>query len=100
MAAAIGRAPLRAAGELRPRALQVSIWDLAVERDAEEEAAAMAVEGGKAAVPPPELPPQLMFVHQGQKQVKELQWHPQICGLCVTTALDGINVWKAANISS
>lgn len=42
--------------------MQVAVWDLAVERDPEEEATAVAE--ATTALPPPELPPQLMFVHQ------------------------------------
>ena len=74
---------------------QAAVWDLAVERDAEEEAAAMADAGN--ALPPAELPPQLMFVHQGQRDVKELHWHPQVPGLVVTTAADGFQAWKPEN---
>jgi len=74
---------------------QTAVWDLAVERDAEEEAAAMT--DAQNALPPAELPPQLMFVHQGQRDVKELHWHPQVPGLVVTTAADGFNVWKPFN---
>jgi ribosome assembly protein RRB1 len=74
---------------------QTAVWDLAVERDAEEEAAAMT--DVQNALPPAELPPQLMFVHQGQRDVKELHWHPQVPGLVVTTAADGFNVWKPFN---
>lgn len=73
---------------------QVAVWDLAVERDVEEEAAAMAAD---TALPPPDLPPQLLFVHQGQKDMKELHWHPQVPGVCISTASDGFAVWKAAN---
>jgi ribosome assembly protein RRB1 len=76
---------------------QTAIWDLAVERDAEEEAAAMAQAGN--ALPPAELPPQLMFVHQGQRDVKELHWHPQVPGLLVSTAATGFNVWKPENVA-
>lgn len=47
---------------------QVAVWDLAVERDPEEEAAAVAE--ATTALPPPELPPQLMFVHQ----VRRASW--------------------------
>lgn len=73
----------------------VAIWDLAVERDAEEEAA--AIQAGGNALPPAELPPQLMFVHQGQRDVKELRWHPQVPGLLCTTAATGMNVFKPEN---
>jgi len=74
----------------------VCVWDLAVERDAEEEAAALAAKDNAA--PPEDLPPQLMFVHQGLKDPKEIKWHRQIPGACVTTAADGFNIFKAYNV--
>lgn len=65
---------------------QVTIWDLSVE----------AEEG-----PPGDYPPQLLFIHQGQHNVKEVHWHPQIPGLITTTAEDGFNVFKPAiNVST
>ena len=70
-----------------------------VERDAEEEAAAMAAEGNNA-VAPEDLPPQLMFVHQGMRDPKELRWHHQIPGMICTTALDGFNAFKAYNVGN
>ena len=76
----------------------VCVWDLAVERDAEEEAAAMAAEGN--AVAPEDLPPQLMFMHQGLRDPKELHWHHQIPGMCLTTAADGFNAFKAYNVGN
>ena len=76
----------------------VCVWDLAVERDAEEEAAAMAA--GDNALAPEDLPPQLMFVHQGMRDPKELHWHHQIPGMCLTTAADGFNAFKAYNVGN
>lgn len=69
----------------------VSIWDMALEHDPEAQ-----VEGAK--IGDMEVPPQLLFVHQGQKTVKEAHFHPQIPGLLISTALDGFNIFKPANL--
>lgn len=72
----------------------VTVWDLAVERDAEEELREGVVVAGAE-----EFPPQLLFIHMGQKNVKEAQWHPSCTSLLVTTAEDGVNVFKPSNIT-
>jgi ribosome assembly protein RRB1 len=72
-----------------------AVWDLALERDPEEEAA-LAPEGNAAA--PADLPPQLLFVHAGQKDLKEAHWHPQVKGLLASTAGDGFNLFKPSNL--
>ncbi|KAH8058609.1 hypothetical protein JL722_5829 [Aureococcus anophagefferens] len=59
----------------------VSLWDLSVEDDTPPGIPSGASEFG--------VPPQLMFVHQGLRDPKEVKYHPQIPGLCMTTALDG-----------
>jgi len=67
----------------------VSLWDMAVEDDAV----------GREDPPGAEhFPSQLLFQHQGQRDVKELQWHPQLPGVCVTTAASGFNIFKTCNI--
>lgn len=73
----------------------LAIWDLALERDPEEEAA-LAPDTNVAA--PEDLPPQLLFVHAGQKDMKEAHWHRQIPGMVISTALNGFNIFKPANI--
>lgn len=78
-----------------PTHCRAQVWDLAVERDPEEEAA-LAAEGNATA--PDDLPPQLLFVHAGQKAIKELHWHPQIPGMIVDSAEDFFNVFKPANV--
>ncbi|KAI0556526.1 Histone-binding protein RBBP4 [Gracilaria domingensis] len=73
----------------------VSVWDLAVERDAEEELREGVVLSGAD-----EFPPQLLFVHMGQVNVKEAQWHPSCPSLIVSTAEDGLNLFQPSNITS
>ncbi|CAD6188046.1 unnamed protein product [Caenorhabditis auriculariae] len=63
---------------------QTSVWDIATEPDGDA-----AVEG---------IPPQLMFLHLGQHEVKEVHWHPQFPGLAVNTSVDGFNIFKTINI--
>ncbi|CAG9793763.1 unnamed protein product [Diatraea saccharalis] len=67
---------------------QVALWDLAVERDDDE----MIDDELK------HLPPQLLFIHQGQNDIKELHWHKQIPGVIVTTAHTGFNIFKTISV--
>ncbi|KAK9265373.1 hypothetical protein L1049_003523 [Liquidambar formosana] len=78
---------------------QLTIWDLSLEKDEEEEAEfrAKTIEQVNA---PEDLPPQLLFVHQGQKDLKELHWHAQIPGMIISTAADGFNILMPSNIQT
>jgi len=67
----------------------VTIWDMAVEDD----------EVGKEKMAGAEhYPPQLLFLHMGQKDVKEVKWHPQLSGVAMTTAASGFNIFKTCNM--
>ncbi|XP_074163482.1 glutamate-rich WD repeat-containing protein 1 [Sminthopsis crassicaudata] len=71
---------------------QLTQWDLAVERDPEvgdTEEADPLVAG---------LPQQLLFVHQGETDIKELHWHPQCPGVLISTALSGFTVFRTISV--
>jgi len=72
---------------------QVSIWDLAVEDDVE------AASSSKMDSSDREVPPQLLFVHQGQRNVKEAHWHKQLPGVVISTAESGFNLFKTISVT-
>ncbi|WWC87812.1 uncharacterized protein L201_002704 [Kwoniella dendrophila CBS 6074] len=72
---------------------QLTLWDLSVEPDEDESPnnnIVKSIDGSEI----PNVPSQLLFVHQGQKDTKEVHWHPQIPGMVLSTASDGFNVFK------
>ncbi|KAG8374461.1 hypothetical protein BUALT_Bualt11G0134600 [Buddleja alternifolia] len=78
---------------------QLTIWDLSLERDEEEEAEFKS-QTKEEVNAPSDLPPQLLFVHQGQKDLKEVHWHSQIPGMVISTAADGFNILMPSNIET
>ena len=71
--------------------LQIALWDLAVEKDEEEEGAANDPKLK-------DLPPQLLFIHQGLEDVKEVHWHPRVPGLVMATSQSGFDVFKTISV--
>uniref|UniRef100_A0A2M4BM72 Glutamate-rich WD repeat-containing protein 1 n=2 Tax=Anopheles marajoara TaxID=58244 RepID=A0A2M4BM72_9DIPT len=70
---------------------QIALWDLSVEKDESE--ADMNDDPNLK-----DLPPQLLFIHQGQKEIKELHWHPQLKGVILSTAHSGFNIFRTISV--
>jgi len=68
---------------------QVALWDLALERDAE---------AGEEDPKLKDLPPQLLFIHQGLKDIKEIHWHSKIPGLLMATSHTGFDVFRTISV--
>ena len=68
---------------------QIALWDLAIERDEESDKTEEHLKG---------LPPQLLFIHQGLKDIKELHWHKQIPGLILSTSQSGFDVFRTISV--
>ena len=66
---------------------RLTIWDFAVEPDE-------IVMTSKSAGDQDDVPSQLLFVHQGQKEIKELHWHTQLPGVIISTANDAFNIFR------
>ena len=76
-------------------ALQLTVWDLSLEEDtADGQNAAASKAAGIE-----DLPAQLLFVHQGQQDMKEVHFHAQIPGMLGSTGRD-FNIFKPANIDN
>jgi ribosome assembly protein RRB1 len=69
----------------------ISFWDMGLELDDD-----LPAEGATLGVP--DVPSQLLFIHRGQSQIKEIHWHHQIPGMLVSTAADGFNFLQPDNL--
>lgn len=72
---------------------QVTLWDLAVERDEDEDASQLPK--GPTGAP---VPSQLLFCHHGATEIKEVHWHPQIPGMVGSTSADGFHFFKTISV--
>ena len=67
---------------------KMSLWDFSVEIDEAD------AEGQDDDLLEMQIPPQMMFLHQGQKNIKELRFHPQYANVMATTAEDSFNIFR------
>eukprot|EP00750_Incisomonas_marina_P017907 INCI257.1.p2 GENE.INCI257.1~~INCI257.1.p2 ORF type:complete len:543 (+),score=112.62 INCI257.1:213-1841(+) len=69
----------------------VSWWDMSVEGESAE------AEGGATTTGGGDVPPQLLFLHHGCHNVKEVHFHPQLPGVAIATAESGFSIFKPSN---
>lgn len=69
----------------------ITLWDMSVELSDD------AAVAGQSDIPP-DYPDQLMFQHMGQTHISDIHWHPQIPGVLISTAEDGVNIFKTFNM--
>ncbi|EME29763.1 Glutamate-rich WD repeat-containing protein 1 [Galdieria sulphuraria] len=73
---------------------RISFWDLSLEADQDEESEqAMNLDEKWK-----DVPPQLLFLHEGQKDPKDVHWHPQIPSFTMSTGFNGFHIFKPENI--
>lgn len=60
---------------------RISFWDFAVEPDSNE-------------IGEEEIPDQMMFLHQGQEDIKEICFHPIYYEMMISTSNTGFNIFK------
>jgi len=65
---------------------QISLWDLGVESSE------------PVIIEDQEVPPQLLFIHQGQEEIKEVHWHPHVDGVLMSTACDAFNIFRTISV--
>lgn len=75
-----------------------TIWNLSVEADKEADASIISGAYNLTGGHMEKIPPQLLFVHMGQQNMKEVHWHEQIPGLLLTTAANGVHIFKPINM--
>ncbi|KRZ61588.1 Glutamate-rich WD repeat-containing protein 1 [Trichinella nativa] len=68
----------------------VSIWDLVGNREENADICDMKILS--------RIPQQLIFLHMGQIDIKEVNWHPDHEGVLISTASDAFNIFKTISL--
>ena len=71
---------------------QITLWDCGVEPDEDENANTNGEEDSL------KVPPQLLFIHQGQKEIKEIRWYPHSVGVVLSVASTGLDVFRTVSV--
>lgn len=71
----------------------VTVWDLSATADEDEPTPDLSADPYLATVPE-----QLLFVHRGLWDPKEVHWHKQIPGMLVATASNGFHMFAPENL--
>ena len=71
---------------------QITLWDLSIIDEAQDDIVNEVYDGNNI------IPKQLLFIHQGQQEVKEIHWHSQLSGVLLSTALSGFNIFKTISV--
>ena len=72
---------------------QTTVWDLALEEDTEYLKTGLSHSVSDKMGKTIQLPPQLLFSHRGQREPKEVRFHPQLPGVIGVTGIDGFDVF-------
>lgn len=67
----------------------IALWDLSIENDDMTDVSNTELQG---------LPQQVLFIHQGQSEIKELHWYPHLSGVILSTANSGFNIFKTISV--
>lgn len=78
---------------------QVTIWDLSIE-ESDNNTSTETTNGEESLMTQDgrPVPKQLLFIHQGQSEIKELHWNAHLSGVLLTTALTGFNIFKTISV--
>eukprot|EP00871_Galdieria_phlegrea_P002252 jgi/Galph1/3027/GphlegSOOS_G1685.1 len=76
---------------------KISFWDLSLEADDDEQTEQLMNIEEKEQWK--NIPPQLLFLHEGQQDPKDVHWHPEIDTLIMSTGANGFHIFKPENIS-